>query len=272
MTPALSNIAWTAENDDRVADVMKTTGVTALEVAPGRLFTDPSSVSDALIRSARRAWEERGIRIVSMQALLFGHPEFNIFGEASVRNAMADYLARIFRMAGLLGCGPLVFGSPKNRSRGGLSWSDALEIAVPFFRGLADCARENGCILCLEPNARDYVCDFVTTLSEAAELVRAVGHESFAVHADSGNMAMAGEGPAQLDAVLPLVKHFHASAPHLRPIVEHRAGLGPILNTLRRGGYRGHVTIEMRTLSSREDVANVKRCLSCLLELLEVHV
>src|SRR5438552_1722928 len=98
---------------------------------------------------------------------------------------MLEYLSKISWLGGQLGAGPLVFGSPKNRIRGDLTFDEALKIAVPFFRSAAGNAQKNGTILCLEPNPPEYGCDFVTNTREALSVVEQVAHPGFRLHLDS---------------------------------------------------------------------------------------
>ena len=68
-----------------------------------------------------------------MQSLLFGTSGLNLFGTSEVQQAMLRHLTAICRIGAGLGATRLVFGSPKNRDRTGLTDKAALEIAVPFF-------------------------------------------------------------------------------------------------------------------------------------------
>ncbi|WP_171133163.1 MULTISPECIES: sugar phosphate isomerase/epimerase [unclassified Ruegeria] len=250
MKLAVSNIAWTAEEDAVIAQHLRDAGVDALEVAPSRVFADVAAATSEDALAVKADWAAEGLPIVSMQALLFGQPDLRLFGTARDQDAFVDYLAHVMARAGELGCGPLVFGSPGNRKRGGLSLDQAYDAALPVLRRVAEIAAETGTYFCLEANATGYGCDFMTQLSEAAEMVRRVDHPNMRMVLDTGNMLMAGEDVTAVEPVLPLVQHVHFSAPQLAPIAEHAAFLRQVLSGLKTAGYAGYVTLEMRKTDS----------------------
>lgn len=245
MRLAVSNIAWHEDEDIAVAEALAERGVDALEVAPGRLFSQPDAASEADARRVRGEWEARGLSLIAMQALLFGRSDLLLFGEDDGR-ALSEYLARIIRLAGWLGCGPLVFGSPKNRQRGALSFERACERAADVLRPLARLAHEEGCTIALEPNAEAYGCDFVRRVGEAREVVRLVDHPGCAVQLDAGVFAMEDDDPADIRSSAGDIAHFHASAPFLEPVGGNLDAIGRLADALTEQGYRGAVSIEMR--------------------------
>ena len=135
---AVSNIAWAPHEDEAIAAVLRREGVAGVELAPTKWREQPLEARVEEIAEYRRTWEDRGLRIVSLQSLLFGRPELQLFGSAAIRAALADYLRRVIDFGAELGAHALVFGSPKNRLRGSLSIGEANDIAIPFFRQLGE--------------------------------------------------------------------------------------------------------------------------------------
>jgi sugar phosphate isomerase/epimerase len=156
-------------------------------------------------------------------------------------------------LAGQLGCGPLVFGSPLNRLKGERTFEEAVAESLPVFRKIGTYAARADCTFCIEPNATGYGCDFVTKLAEAASLVEAVATSSVGLVVDTGNMEMAGDDIADLKRVIPLVRHLHISRARLAPIDETAELAQRVLRTLKGEGYDGIVTIEMRPPQEPED-------------------
>lgn len=249
MKLAISNIAWTAAEDDAVAEVMRERGVTAVEIAPSRVWPRPLEATDDEVRAHARYWAAKGIRVASLQALLFGQPDLTIFEDASRRAETERYLTGIIRLGSLLGATALVFGSPKNRLRGTLTMDQAMEIAVPFFRRLGDVAEAHGVALCIEPNPPEYGADFITDSVQSYELVARVGSAGFRLHLDAGAMHLAGEDvAARVRACLPLLRHVHLSEPYLAHVVESgQSDLAGLVATLARLGYGHWMSIEMRS-------------------------
>jgi D-psicose/D-tagatose/L-ribulose 3-epimerase len=256
---AVSNIAWDPSEDDAVARVLHAADATGVEIAPTKWRDRPLETTPAEIASYRRAWEDRGLRIISLQSLLFGYPDLQLFGDASSRAAMSDLVRRTIDLAAGLGAHALVFGSPKNRVRGALPLEQATAIAVDFFRVLGEHAHVRHTALCIEANPPGYGCDFITTTAEAVELCRLVDHPGVRVNGDLGGMTMSGEDPAtSLQSAAPFLAHFHASEPNLAALgtsaAHARAAEG-----LSRAGYDGWVSVEMRPAANGNNVAAVER-------------
>jgi sugar phosphate isomerase/epimerase len=250
MKVAISNIAWPADQDHVVADLLGRCAVCGLEIAPTKIWPSPLEATDFQIDSYRRFWEERGIQIVAAQALLFNRPDLSLFESREARQRTLDYLRGIVRLCARLGARALVFGSPKNRRLGDRDRAASWQEAIAFFGGLGEIAKAEGTTIGMEANPTEYGADFVTTAGEAVDLVEAVNHPGFRLHLDTACMTLAGDNP---DTIIPaaasVLTHFHVSEPHLAPVgegsVDHRrfaAQLGAI-------GYSKWASVEMKELS-----------------------
>jgi D-psicose/D-tagatose/L-ribulose 3-epimerase len=243
---AISNIAWAPHEDDAIAAVLRRAGVAGVEIAPTKWREQPLDASAEDIAEYRRRWEDRGLRIVSLQSLLFGRPELQLFGTPAIRSALADYLRRVIDLAADLGAHSLVFGSPKNRLRGLLPLDEASDIATSFFRELGEYAVARRAVICIEANPPEYGGDFVTTTAEAVQICAAANHSGVRVNADLGGMALAGEDSyAAICNANELIAHVHASEPHLGELVTS-ANHNAASRALREIGYKGWVSVEMR--------------------------
>jgi sugar phosphate isomerase/epimerase len=246
MKLAASNIAWDPSEDDAVAAILRELGFAGVEIAPSKRWASPMDATKQEIASYRAEWEKRGLQVVAMQALLFGRPDLQLFGSASVRRELGDYLASLIEMANGLGARALVFGSPKNRTRSTIPLDEATELATEFFRELGGLASSRQCVICIEPNPAVYGCDFITTTAEAVALCQRIDSPGIKVNGDAGAIAMNGDDPARTVAESHhWFGHFHASEPELAPVddgwVHGAAG-----KSLRASGWPGWVSMEMR--------------------------
>ena len=263
MNLAISNIGWKREDDAAVAALMRDAGVTGVEVAPTAVWPEPLRASPEQLRAYRTWWSDRGIQIVALQALLFGHPELILFGAPERRADMLGHLTGMMDVAAALGAGPLVFGSPMNRTVGDLPRDTAREIAIAFFREAGTRAAERGVALCIEPNPPAYKCDFVTTVADGLGLVRDVASAGFGLHADAGALALNEEPAASTIAGAAwAMRHFHASEPFLAPLGSGTTDHEACADALRASGYRGWVSLEMRQPADGLD--GVRRSLDVL--------
>lgn len=255
---AVSNIAWPLESELEVARLLERVSITGVEVAPTKIWRRPLEAGEAELRDYRTFWNDHGIEIVALQALLFGRPELTLFDSDERRRATGDYLGGICRIASALGAPTLVFGSPKNRRKGKLPARTADEIAVEFFRAVGEVAVEHDTCLCIEPNPATYGCDFVTTSAAGLALVDAVNHPGFGLHLDAATLTLAGEDPeVAIEHCAGRIRHFHVSEPELGRVgfgsVDHDA----VARALRRTDYANWVSLEMRDpgLAVQDEIA-----------------
>jgi D-psicose/D-tagatose/L-ribulose 3-epimerase len=255
---SVSNIAWDPHQDAQVREVLTASPVRLIDVAPGKIFDDPLSVSQWEASDFVSQWGASGFKFFGMQSLLFGTKGFNVFGNTGVQDRMLAYLDGICRLGDLLGVRRLVFGSPKNRDRSGIDHNDSLVIAERFFKELAIRALHHGVVVCLEPNPPSYGCNFLTDTLSAAEFVARVNHPGLALQLDAGAAACAGE---DVDLLLrehgELVGHVHLSRPNLVPLEKDDDILAVFAHAV-----QGHlpgipVTIETLPSASADNLASL---------------
>jgi len=257
---AVSNIAWPSEDEPVAAQVMTELGITGVEVAPTMVWDDPASATDAELDRYRGQWHDRGIEVVALQALLFGHPELTLFDSQDARERTLEHLRAFMRIGGRLGARVLVFGAPKNRLIGERSPAEAFEIAVDFFGAAGAAAASENVVIAIEPNPKTYGCDFVTTSSEGVALVNRVSHPGFGLHLDAAGLHLAGESPPRAIATCAdSMAHFHISEPHLAAIDEDQVGHADVADELRRKEYPHWTSVEMRSDLSEPTEARLRR-------------
>lgn len=261
MKLAVSSIAWTNEEEAEVAESLKSLGVKYVELAPTKLWQDPTKALPEEVLKHKEFWSSYGIEIVAFQSMLFSRPDVKIFESAEDRKESIEYLSDFARLAGDMGARVMVFGSPKNRQKGTMDVAAANTIATEFFREIGDNAKKYSVKLCIEPNPTTYACDFVTTAQEGIEIVKAVANDGFGLHLDIAGMTLARDDiGASIRAAAPYLEHFHISSPMLEQ-VEEREDVDHITaaETLRSINYDKFVSIEMRPASQGENVARVKK-------------
>lgn len=264
MRLGISNIAWDVAEDETIAALLQRLGIDAIDVAPSKYFADPAGASDEEIRRVRDWWNERGIEITGMQALLFGTSGLNLFGPPESQQAMLRHLAAVCRIGAGLGATRLVFGSPNNRDRSGLTGHQALAVAVPFFKRLGDLAGAAGVRVCLEPNPARYGANFMMTTAETAMVVELIGHPAIRLQLDTGALTVNGEDPIlELRNHGHLIGHIHASEPDLLPLGEGGTRHEQIYQALIRHLPRQLVCVEMLATAAEPHPVSVERALEC---------
>ena len=247
MKISISNLAWDPVFDNQVAELLHKYHIFGVDLAPTKIWSHPVSISRADILKYHQFWTAKGISVVGIQSLLFGHPEMEIFKDNNTRNDTLEYLRNISRLSHQLGARVLVFGSPKNRLVGTLEKSEVNKIATAFFSKVSDVCQHYNLIFCLEPNPVQYGCDFITTHQEAIELVKMINHPAFRINLDISTMTINGEDYLKtITAALPRSGHIHISEPNLVSVGEgitDHVKTASILNSL---NYEGWISIEMK--------------------------
>jgi sugar phosphate isomerase/epimerase len=259
MKVAVSNIAWTANEEPEVAKTLQELGVQYVEIAPTKVWEHPTEVSDAQVTEYLNFWKAHGIEVVAFQSMLFGHNDLTVFDAADTRQQTKEYLDKFIALAGRMGAKILVFGSPKNRQVKAISAEEAWEIAKDFFNQLGDTASANHTTFCIEPNPEAYDCNFVTTAAQGQKLVAEVGNQGFGLHLDAAGMTLAGDNPHDsIVAAKQWLRHFHISAPYLGAIEEQEVKHQVMADALREIGYTGFVSIEMRPGDEGQNAQRVR--------------
>ena len=260
MKLAISNIGWHPAEEADVAKTLQELGVRYVEIAPTKVWEDPTNVTDQQVQDYLDFWKGYGIEVVAFQSMLFGKNDLTIFDNDATRNKTKTVLTEFIELAGRMHAGVLVFGSPKNRRVPEGMDDEAVEsVAEEFFSDLGVAAAANNTNFCIEPNAPQYDCNFVTTAAQGRRLVADVATEGFGLHLDAACMAMAGDDPRQsiVDA-RDYLKHFHISAPFLGLIEEKEVDHAACAEALRSIDYQGYTSIEMRPGDEGENVERVR--------------
>lgn len=239
---SVSNIAWSAIEDNKVYVKAQELGFLGIEIAPTRIFPN-----DPYAHSAKaRAWSEKlkneyGLSVSSIQSIWYGRTE-KIFTSEIERNALIDYTKRAIEFAEVLESNNIVFGCPKNRY---IPENLDEQIAVPFFKELGEYALAHNTVIALEANTPIYNTNFINTTKDAIEFVGRVDSDGFMLNLDTGSMIENGEGVLLLKGYTHLIHHVHISERELKPI--QKRGLHKELkDLLKKIDYQGFISIEVR--------------------------
>lgn len=262
MRLAVSNLAFAGSGLDETLSALNSLRVDGIEVAPSILWPGWAGATDEALREVRDQIHRAGLGCPSLQSLLYGRPELQLFGGEESRSQLRDHLLDVGRMAAGLGASTMVLGSPKNRLRGELDDADAQALAAEFLRDVGDALVGSGLAgsvldgsglvgsalaLTLEPNPREYGADFLTGLAETADFVRRVDSPGVRLQLDTSSIILNQEDPTELlPDVIDLVAHVHVSEPFLGDFSDPSPLHRSIARALRDAGWSGWVSLEMR--------------------------
>ncbi len=151
-----------------------------MEITPGKLLHE--KINKEEVFKYKHFWNKKGIEIVAMQALLYGHPELKIFEDEKTREKTLEHFKKCIDLGALLGIKALVFGSPKNRNIPDQAKKDHRKIAMDFFDRIGTYASSKKIFFCIEPNPKEYGTNFICTTQEAFNFVRALDNTGIKIN------------------------------------------------------------------------------------------
>jgi sugar phosphate isomerase/epimerase len=223
-------------------------GYDGVELAPFTLGDQPHRLPASTIARVRRAAADAGIAITGLHWLLLAPAGLSITrADEAVQARTRDVVERLIGLCAELGGGYLVHGSPAQRRLDPDDPSASRARAMRMFAAAAEAAERAGVVYCLEPLAPDDA-DFVTTVAEAARIVRALDQPAFRTMVDCSAAARGEAEPVAdlLDHWLPtgLIAHVHLNDRNRRGPGEGEDRFAPVLATLRRHGWSGTLGVE----------------------------
>lgn len=202
-----SNIAWNNIELKQVMNILKENNISKVELALTKFYNWDDITRDKLIE-LRKIFNDNGFDIYSLQSITFGL-NYNIFNET--RNLLLEHLSNVIKYANILGCKKIVFGSPKNRSNNIIDEN----IAFDFFRELNKVAVENNIIVCIEPNARIYNCNFLWNLEQTYNFVSKLNCSHIKMMIDTGCMSFENDDIHDIIKYKNQINHIHLSEQYL---------------------------------------------------------
>jgi D-psicose/D-tagatose/L-ribulose 3-epimerase len=263
MRIAISNIAWDVIEDEQISKLLSKYQVDAIDIAPGKYFPNPAKATDKDIAKVKSYWTGKGIEITGMQSLLFNTQGLNVFGSKKSQQAMLYHLSEVARIAMGIGAKRLVFGSPKNRDREGLTDEQTLIIAKDFFTKLGNIANEYGIIFCLEPNPICYGANFMTSAQETFDAVSAINHPAIKMQLDTGAITINQESMTEVLAYsLNQIGHIHISEPGLSVVGDSNTDHEGYSKTIKAHLDNPLVSIEMVATQDESHLISIERALA----------
>jgi sugar phosphate isomerase/epimerase len=213
---AVSNIAWSAEEDEEACRILQATGIQLIEAAPLKLWPEGIPVSPGRIKVEKDRLKAFGLEISGFQALFFTKGHLNMF-DPETNGLLLEYFKQIIRLCSDAGGRYVVFGAPSNRKiPDGMASQQTFDVAAGFFGKSGDYALECGISIGIEPIPTNFGCNFLTTIDEVVDLVVSVSSPGVHLHLDTGEIAANHENiPDVIIKNSSLIRSLHISEPEL---------------------------------------------------------
>jgi sugar phosphate isomerase/epimerase len=232
-------------------------GYTGIEIAPFTLAERPRDVTAAQRAEYRDIIGAEGLTFVGLHWLMVSPKGLHVTGpDAELRRQSWEHIRDLIDLCADLGPdGVMVFGSPKQRaSTGGLTREQATRNYIDGLAGAAPHAAARGVTVLVEALPVGQ-CDVVQTLAEAAGIVRELASPAVETMFDVHNAVDEVEPHAVLvDRYFDRIRHVHVNELDGRHCGTGDYDFKPVLETLRRRGYTGWVSLEAFDFTPGADV------------------
>jgi sugar phosphate isomerase/epimerase len=263
---AISNIIWPKGKTHfpDFLDSARDAGVNGVELALNAIFEEPTTLPDDELIALRQEIVKRGLVVSALHSLTYTRGDLELFDGKEKRDELYSYLVEYIRIARLLNCSHLVFGSPSARKMRGQNKGECddifLEFLISMDKGLGDVS------LNIEP-LHPAMCEYLHRLDEARALITMGALRNVRIQLDLRACIESDESADEIRSSLPFVKHCQVSDPGLVPISGAYARKHEVFAALLRdSGYSGFIAGEMLSPQGwsgdkalREAVASMRR-------------
>lgn len=224
------------------------TGYTGLEIMPSTLGPDPAQLTPSARAGLRRTMAESGILYTGLHGVVSAPAGLHLTTpEAALRKRSWEYFRSMIDLSADLGSNSyIVLGSSKQRSaENGQPVEDAVKRLRDGLAESAQHARYRGVLLLAEPLA-PHLCNVVTSLEQAVELVRSIDDPFVQTMFDTHNAVSETEPhDALIRKYAQYIRHVHVNEADGRQPGTGSYDFGLLLRTLHAIGYDGWISLEV---------------------------
>ncbi|HWR51600.1 MAG TPA: sugar phosphate isomerase/epimerase family protein [Bryobacteraceae bacterium] len=236
---------------------VRAAGYTGIEIAPFTLAEDATTIPASRRREYADAIRSEGLQFAGLHWLMVSPKGLHVTtADPTLRNRSWAYVRGLVDLCADLGGpgGVMVFGSPKQRgSTGGISAADAKRNYIDGLAGVAPHAAARGVTILVEALPTTDT-DVITTLDDAAEVVKQISSPGVRTMFDSHNAVLEKEPHATLvERHFDLIRHVHVNEMDGRHPGTGEYDFKPVFEVLARHGYKGWISLEVFDFSLGAD-------------------
>ena len=240
----ISNIAWNENETKDVLKLLKEKRIRYLEYSPNLLLNN--NFSRKKIRNVKKYWNDKKIRLYSMQSILYKKKNAYLFGEKYQRKIFFKEVEKKIKIAKSLGSKVIVFGSPASRKIFNYKKNKLDELSYDMFSKIASLCMKYKVYFCLEANPKIYKTKYLTHTNDSINLVKKINNRYFKINLDLGTIIANKENfKLIIKNNLKFIGHVQISSPYLKNLLYYKKKIDVFVKTLQNLGYKKVISFEM---------------------------
>ncbi len=245
---AVCNETFEGSSFEDACRLAAATGYTGLEIMPSTLSSDPASIPTGRRAEISRIMRDAGLAFTGMHAVVSSPAGLHLTTpDGAVRRRGWDYFRRMIDLSADLGAKSyIVLGS--SRQRAAAPGESVVDAVMRLRDGLAECAPQasaRGVLLLAEPLA-PHLCNVLTSLGQAVEMVRSINHAAVQTMLDTHNTVSESDScDALIRRYASFIRHVHVNEMDGRHPGTGSYDFRLLLRTLREIRYKGWISLEV---------------------------
>jgi sugar phosphate isomerase/epimerase len=155
-----------------------------------------------------------------------------------------EHLKKVIDFGVLNNIKVLVFGCPRNRKILKLDENND-EVFCAFFRKLGEYIGDNELKICIEPNSKQYGCNYINTIKEAGELVTKVKHPNIKMMVDIGNAIMENDNINDIYNYKDIIHNIDVANENMSDFRKTTQSHKDFVQILKEISYKKKINLEM---------------------------
>lgn len=241
MINCVSNLAWVKEEENKAIKILKNNNINYLEFAPNLLIKNKNE-----IKKIKKKWAAKGIKLYSMQSILFGEENAFIFGSKTQNEIFFNAIKSKINLANKLNVKIIIFGSPRNRKTFGKRKNLLNKIFIKTFKKLSKYCKKKNVIICVEPNPKIYKSEYLNNMDEVIKIIKKIKNKFIKINYDLGaSIANKENIKTSFQKNVDLIGHVQISAPGLGNLNRFKKDVKKFSEILQFSKYKGQVSMEV---------------------------
>lgn len=167
--------------------IVKKEKISFLELPITKIFSN-FNYNKRKLNLFNKILKKYSLKISSIQSIFFGKEDLNIFDKNN-HTEIILHVKKVIKIAKFFKAKNLIFGSPINRKLN-LRVRKKKIIAETILVKIVKLCEKNDIMLCIEPNAKHYGCNYINTINQALKLIKKLSLKNFLINADTGNISL----------------------------------------------------------------------------------